>query len=132
MLLIDPMQDKITTHTPSIPALFLYYNNSLDDVPGGVQLCSKEYFQTLTAAGFSLKTLKVENDNRMSNRVKRELNPEPCNYNFNPDKTIADIKYSLTESVKYIFLNQYALRPLATNMSEKYSDRKGLTNISTE
>jgi len=118
MLLIDPMQDKITTHTPSIPALFLYYNNSLDDVPGGVQLCSKEYFQTLTAAGFSLKTLKVENDKRMSNRVKRELNPEPCNYNFNPDKTIADIKYSLTESVKYIFLNQYALRPLAKAIKE--------------
>lgn len=102
----------------SIPALFLHYNNSLDDVPGGVQLCSKEYFDTLTAAGFSLKTLKVENDRRMSNRVKRKLKPEPYHYTFDPDKAIADIKNALTESVQYIFINQYVLRPLAKVIKE--------------
>jgi glycosyltransferase involved in cell wall biosynthesis len=49
----------------------------------------------------------------MSNRVKRKLKPEPYQYNFNPDKAIADIKNALTESVQYIFLNQNVLRPLA-------------------
>lgn len=102
----------------SIPALFLHFNNSMDDVPGGVQLCSKEYFETLTAAGFSLKTIKIENDRRMSNRVKRKLNPEPYHYTFDSDKAIADIKKALTESVQYIFLNQYVLRPLAKVIKE--------------
>ncbi len=107
------MTKNTTIEAPSIPALFLHYDNSLDNVPGGVQLCSREYFETLTAAGFSLKTLKIENDIRMSNRVKRKLKPEPYQYNFNPDKAIADIKNALTESVQYIFLNQNVLRPLA-------------------
>lgn len=107
------MTKNTTIEAPSIPALFLHYDNSLDNVPGGVQLCSREYFETLTAAGFSLKTLKIENDRRMSNRVKRKLKPEPYQYNFNPDKAIADIKNALTESIQYIFLNQYVLRPLA-------------------
>jgi len=112
------MQEKTTKSEESIPALFLYCDRSLDDVSGGVQLCSKEYLETLTEAGFSLKTLKVENDRRVSNRVKRKLKPEPYNYNFDTDKAIADIKNSLTESVKYIFLNQYALRPLARTIKE--------------
>lgn len=107
------MTKNIIIDAPFIPALFLHYDNSLDDVTGGVQLCSREYFETLTAAGFSLKTLKIENDRRMSNRVKRKLKPEPYHYNFNPDKAIADIKNALTESVQYIFLNQHMLRPLA-------------------
>jgi len=112
------MQEKTTKPKDSIPALFLYYENSLDDVPGGVQLCSKEYLQTLAEAGFSLKKLKVDNDRRMSNRVKRKIKSETYNYNFNHDNAIADIKNSLTDSVKYIFLNQYALRPLAKTIKE--------------
>ncbi len=112
------MQEKTTKPEDSTPALFIHYDNSLDDVPGGVQLCSKEYLQTLAEAGFSLKFLKVENDRRMSNRVKRKIKPEPYNYNFSQDKAIADIKNSLTDSVKYIFLNQYVLRPLAKAIKE--------------
>lgn len=101
-----------------IPALFIHYENSLDNVPGGVQLCSKEYFNTLEQAGFSLRTLRVENDKRMSNRVKRKLKPEPYQYTFNPDKAITEIKNALTESVQYIFLNQYILRPLAKTIKD--------------
>jgi len=112
------MQEKTTKPKDSIPALFLYYENSLDDVPGGVQLCSKEYLQTLAEAGFSLKKLKVDNDRRISNRVKRKIKSETYNYNFNHDNAIADIKNSLTDSVKYIFLNQYVLRPLAKTIKE--------------
>ena len=66
----------------------------------------------------STEFLKVENDRRMSNRVKRKIKPEPYNYNFNQDKAIDDIKSSLTDSVKYIFLNQYVLRPLAKTIKE--------------
>ncbi|GJM15891.1 MAG: hypothetical protein DHS20C13_12180 [Thermodesulfobacteriota bacterium] len=112
------MQEKTRKSEGSTPALFIHYDNSLDDVPGGVQLCSKEYLRTLREAGFSLKFLKVENDRRMSNRVKRKIKPEPYNYNFNQEKAIADIKSSLTDSVKYIFLNQYVLRPLAKTIKE--------------
>jgi len=112
------MQEKTTKPESSTPALFIHYDNSLDDVSGGVQLCSKEYLRTLSEAGFSLKFLKVENDRRMSNRVKRKIKPEPYNYNFNQDKAIDDIKSSLTDSVKYIFLNQYVLRPLAKTIKE--------------
>ncbi len=112
------MQEKTRKPEDSTPALFIHYDNSLDDVPGGVQFCSKEYLQTLAEAGFSLKFLKVENDRRMSNRVKRKIKPEPYNYNFSQDKAIADIKNSLTDSVKYIFLNQYVLRPLAKAIKE--------------
>lgn len=112
------MKDETTSLGHLVPALFIHSENSLDDVPGGVQLCSKEYFNTLTEAGFSLRTLRVDNDKRMSNKLKRKLNPEPYQYNFDPDKAITDIKNALTESVQYIFLNQYVLRPLAKTIKE--------------
>jgi hypothetical protein len=105
-------KNKANSEVP-IPALFIYYEGALDNVPGGVQLCSKEYFAALEHAGFSLEVLKIKNDRRVSNRVKRKLNPEPYTFDFNPERAIQDIKNALNGSVRYIFLNQYVLRPLA-------------------
>jgi len=125
------MQKNITKFEVSIPALFLYYGGALDDIPSGFQLCSKEYFETLTQAGFSLETVIIENDRMMSNRVKRKLNPDPYSYDFNTEKAITDIKNILTDSVRYIFLNQYVLRPLA-KLAVFYSDPLKSTDVKKE
>ena len=79
------MENKDTMSSNKTPALFVYFEGALDDVPGGVQLCTREYYQSLEYAGFSLKAIKVENDKRISNRVKRKLDPQTYNYAFDPE-----------------------------------------------
>jgi len=99
------MNDSITASKNKITGLFVYYDNSMDKVPGGVQICSREYFDALTSSGFSLKTLKIENDRTISNRVKRKLGPEPYSHQFNAEKAVEDIRNSINGSVEYIFIN---------------------------
>jgi len=124
------MNNKLTTNKDKIAGLFVYYNNSMDKVPGGVQICSREYFNTLTHSGFSLKTLKIENDRTITNRVKRKLGPEPYCHQFNAEKAIEDLRNSIDDSVEYIFLNQYVLRPLAKIIKENINQKVKIVLLS--
>lgn len=49
------MNDLTKASKDKIAGLFIYYDNSMDIVPGGVQICSREYFDSLTYSGFFIK-----------------------------------------------------------------------------
>lgn len=117
------MNDSIKASNDKISGLFVYFGNSMDQVPGGVQICSREYFDALTTSGFSLRTVKIENDRSITSRLKRKLDSEPYNHQFNSEKAIEYLKKSIDESVEYIFLNQYLLRPLAKLIKENIDQK---------
>jgi hypothetical protein len=98
--------------------VFIYFEGAFAKNGGGVQICTREYFETLQAAGFNLKALEVKNDRRILNRVRRKLRPRPYRYLFNSEKVINDLKDRIPETFTHIFLNQSILRPLAKLIRE--------------
>ena len=97
----------------SISALFLYYEGALAEGGGGVQLCTREYVNALKAAGFELKLIQVKNDRRFRSRVQRKLNPLPYTKEYCEHNVLADIAKVIDAGVRFVFLNQTVLRPIA-------------------
>ena len=101
-------------------ALFIAQSLHLDSpYPGGVQICSREYFEVLESAGFDLLPIKIGIDRRPLTRLKRKLWYHPY-YNFFNE---AEFKKSLKEiiskkSVEFTFINQRQLAPFSKIIKE--------------
>ena len=106
-----------------IAALFVYCEGALDQEGGGVQICSREYYETLDAAGFSLIPIEVQSDQRFMTRVRRRLWPRPYKSEIILERAINDIQAALANSdAQYIFLNQSTLRPLGKLLRESMNE----------
>lgn len=107
-----------------IPGLFLYYENALDDGNrrGGVQICTHEFKAILEAAGFKLQFVKIHNDMRLLNRLRRKFFVRPYHYNFEEKEILNCVKKYVNSGVRFVFLNQAVLRPLAITLRRTFNN----------
>jgi hypothetical protein len=59
-----------------IPAVFVDTHGALKDSGGGVQLCNREYLETLRAAGFDVQMVPFDLDRRLRTRIANRLFPQ--------------------------------------------------------
>ena len=99
---------------PRRPALFVSNSAYLAarGQAGGVQLCTREYLQTLRAAGFDPDVLDYVVDRRFLSRVRRLLWPDPYRDRL-PPTLLGHILERVGRGVECVFLNQVDLAPLS-------------------
>ena len=102
----------------NIPALFVHHRGDLRTGGGGAQICTREYFETLEAAGFALRPLEVETDRTLLTRARRRLSLSPYRKLFNLEVFRTKIEAALSSPVEYVFVNQRYLAPLARIVRE--------------
>jgi hypothetical protein len=98
--------------------LFVSFRGFLGGIGGGVQLCTQEYIDVITAAGFALEIIPLDGDRRLTTRVMRKLNSSPY---FRPTESsvFEKIRHALARSpADFVFLNQVSLSPIATRLRD--------------
>jgi hypothetical protein len=105
--------NEATRRDEGCRALFVTHGRALSDVPGGLQICTREYRETLAAAGFALSDVIVEHDRRISTRLRQRLsfNRYPAQWRPSAVRTIAAEASRVNAGV--VFLNLVNLAPLA-------------------
>jgi hypothetical protein len=108
----------------SDPAVFVSNANSLRDVPGGQQLCTREYLETVKAAGFNPRVVDFRFRRDPMARVRRKLRPNPYR-NALPDDLLGRIVKAVeaTEAT-WVFFNLTELTPLAEPLKRRRADLK--------
>ena len=93
--------------------MFVSSRAFLEPSGGGVQSCTREYWELLRGAGFALTPLRFEADARVSTRLRRRFAASPyfrpCEPRL-PERIVAACEASGAE---WVFLNQTTLAPLA-------------------
>lgn len=80
MLLWQGTYDALTAMGAAgiIPAILVFSRNSLYATPpGGVQICTREFIDTLSKAGLTLTLVEYDTDQRAINRLRRRLWSHP-------------------------------------------------------
>jgi hypothetical protein len=104
--------------------LFVSYRAFLDGAQGGVQACTGEYIEVITAAGIELGIIPFDGDRRLSTRLLRRFDSSPY---------LRPVESPLFETIglelgrkpiDFIFLNQASLAPIAQRL-------RGLASQST-
>ena len=114
-----------------IQAVFVCHRGSLTPAGGGgVQLCTREYFETLTAAGFDLTTVEVDNDRRLLSRMKRRISPNPYRNSMLKEDVIAEMRRQWTPDTSHVFLNQATTRPLAPAIKREFGGQVHVSVLS--
>jgi hypothetical protein len=102
------------TKAPAARGLFVSYRPFLQDAPGGVQACTREYIEVLEAAGLQLAFAAFDGDRRLSTRLLRQANSSPYLRPFEP-ALVTQIRAAVDQAPPdFVFLNQVALSPLAS------------------
>jgi hypothetical protein len=101
------------------PAVFVSNANSLRDVPGGQQLCTREYLETVKAAGFEPRIVDFSFRRDPMARVRRKLRPNPYR-NSLPDDLLDRVeKAVLVTQATWVFFNLTELTPLAEPLKRR-------------
>jgi glycosyltransferase involved in cell wall biosynthesis len=105
------------TANPSTPALFVSPAPVLrtSGRVGGVQICTREYMDTLREAGYNLRVLGYDPDRRFLTRVRKTIWPRPYANNL-PPELAERILAEARAGVETIFLNLVDLTPLAARL----------------
>lgn len=105
------------TVAPSqIPALIVSHGTALAPRPGGLQICTREYIQTLRAAGLDATLQTIDHDTRLATRIARRLRPDPYPDQWRPEAVnqIATVAERLC--ARFVCLNLVNLAPLASSL----------------
>jgi hypothetical protein len=88
-------------------ALFVTNWRNLNNSPGGVQTCTREYLSLLAAADFEIEIAKVEIDARLRTRIEQKIRPSP----YRNCISVADRARVRTaaQDADLVFLNQVNL-----------------------
>lgn len=97
-----------------VPALFVHMKGALDHEGGGVQHCTREYYEVLERAGFRLRSVEIQPDMRLLTRIRRNLFVRPYRHLFHPGLARDALAQAGLDEARFVFLNQAALRSLAT------------------
>jgi hypothetical protein len=84
---------------------------------GGVQICTREYQDTIRAAGYDAESVAYETDRRFLTRMKRAVNRRPYANLLLPD--LADRIIAAAKQASVVFLNQVDLTPLAAELRRR-------------
>jgi len=85
--------------------VFVSNQNSLSTAGGGVQWCTRDYLDTIAAAGIEVQTVAYDTDQRPGSRLRRKFAPRPFE-NLVPAGVVSEIEAARKASAsKWIFLN---------------------------
>ena len=87
-------------------ALFVASHSSVSDRPGGVQLCTAEFHQSLTAAGWRLHNVSFSSDHDIVTRLKRRFFETPYRNKISANLPILIASEFRRNECSTIFLNQ--------------------------
>lgn len=105
-----------------IPALFISHTSALTVNSGGVQICTREYINTLKAAGFSLSMVGFDSDQRILVRLKRRFWSRPYT-NLLPPTLLDDVISRVeNDGIKFIFFNLVDVAPLAESIRARIGE----------
>ena len=103
-------------------AIFVAGRSAMDDRSGGVQICTREYIDTLNHAGFSLSNVVFDTDRSLFAKVARRFFAQP--YHYHVADSIADEIVSRCRAVgaKTIFLNQCDILAIVDKLRQQVPD----------
>lgn len=99
-----------------VSAVFVSHEGHLAEGGAGVQICTREYFETLQAAGLHLRPVEIPTDRRLMTRLSRRLRPRAYEKLLDLDDTVTRISKVLPEETRFIFLNQRSLAAAAMRL----------------
>lgn len=96
--------------------IFVTFRGYLEGATGGVQVCTREYINVITAAGIKLDLCPFQSDRRLSTRVLRRLNSSPYFRAAEPNlvETVSSVAWR--EQANFVFLNQVNLSVLVAGL----------------
>ncbi|WP_052535232.1 glycosyltransferase [Candidatus Phaeomarinobacter ectocarpi] len=87
-------------------------------VPGGQQICTREYIEAITHAGFNLAYSTFEPANSLTAKITRRIDRQPYRY-FVPKNTAAEvIRLCNQNDTRTVFLNVADLAPIAEDLKQ--------------
>ena len=97
-------------------AVFVSHRKSVEGAPGGQQVCTHEYRETLRMAGFELHDVFWEHERTLSRRLSNRLRPSPYNRPWSPGLAERSVDAARSHGADLIFLNVIDLLPLAQDI----------------
>jgi hypothetical protein len=95
-----------------IPAVFVTHAHSLSASPGGLQICTREYLQTIHAAGFAPIMKEFEHDNRLVTRFFQRVSSTVYKRQWRPALVEEIVTAARQSEARFVFLNLVNLAPL--------------------
>ncbi len=99
-------------------AVFVSHRKSVEGAPGGQQVCTHEYRETLRMAGFELHDVFWEHERTLSRRLSNRLRPSPYNRPWSPGLAERSVDAARYHGADLIFLNVIDLLPLAQDIKQ--------------
>jgi glycosyltransferase involved in cell wall biosynthesis len=96
-----------------VPAVFVAHRLTLAASPGGAQICTREFQDTLTAAGFDLHVVAVDHDRTIGARVRQRISMRAYPVEWQAEAVDAVVAASHKHAAHTVFLNLVNLAPMA-------------------
>lgn len=105
-------------------SLFLYHAPDLEaEVPGGVQICSREFLQTVRAASDRLDLFSLSYHPGLGARLRFRLLRDSYSL-FEPGVELDSLYRTIEDKrITHVFINKSELSPYAAAIKERYADK---------
>jgi len=102
-----------------VTALFVTHATAVSARPGGLQVCTREYIDTLRAAGLDVTIEIIEHDSRLLTRARQRLLPVPYPNQWRPSAVDQIVAAAGRIGARVVCLNLVNLAPLAAILRPK-------------
>jgi glycosyltransferase involved in cell wall biosynthesis len=96
-----------------VPALFVAHRLALADRPGGLQICTREFQQTLAAAGFDLRVVTIDHDRTVRGRLRKRIARHAYPVEWQAEAIDLVAAAARDHDARMVFLNLVNLAPMA-------------------
>ncbi|PYR60161.1 MAG: glycosyltransferase family 1 protein, partial [Acidobacteria bacterium] len=111
-------------------AIFVTHATAVSAQPGGLQICTREYIETLRAAGLDVALEIIEHDRRLVTRARHRLFPTPYPDQWRPSAIDRIVTAARQADARFVCLNLVNLAPLATALRPYLSPTTSLVLLS--
>src|SRR5450759_5312570 len=108
-------------------AIFVTHATAMNARPGGLQVCTREYLETLRAAGLDVAVHIIEHDARLKTRALRRLLPMPYPDQWRPSAVDEIVGAVERARAQFVCLNLVNLAPLAAALGPRL--RRGRNRV---
>lgn len=95
-----------------------------------MQWCTRDYLDTVTAAGLQAEILAYDNDRRPAVRLRRKIQPRPFADMISPQLTSEIVAAQKANDARWIFLNNSEPLVLASAVKKRMGDQARLVYLS--
>ena len=100
-------------------AIFVTHSAAVSARPGGLQICTREYVDTLRAAGLDVELEIIEHDSRFVTRARRRLFPAPYPDQWRQSAIDRIVGAAARTHARFVCLNLVNLAPLAAPLRQR-------------